>query len=124
VIQVDPRVVDQHVQPVVLGDEPAGRLPDRVERGQVGQQHGHVAVAGVGACLVGRRIQVGTTAPRITTDAPRPASTSAVARPIPDVAPVTRQIRPAIVIPTASRHCDLHEPHAVAQEHPVLLPRS
>jgi hypothetical protein len=62
--------------------------------------------------------------PRITTDAPRPASACAVACPIPDVAPVTRQTRPGIVMPIASRHSDLHEPAAVVKEHLSTLPRS
>jgi hypothetical protein len=53
-----------------------------------------------------------------------PAAMDPAAMRIPDVAPVTRQTRPGMVMPIASRHSDLHEPAAVVKEHLSTLPRS
>jgi hypothetical protein len=87
------------VQPVVGALDLLGGLADRGLRGQVGQQQpdpGLPVAAWISATVA--RPLAGSRATS-TTSAPSWASALAAALPIPEVAPVTRQVLPAIAGP-------------------------
>ena len=88
-------IVDQHVDPRQALEDLADQTPHLRLRGQVRDEHVHAPAAGR-ADLPGRGLGV----PAVSADdgdlAPNAASPRAVARPMPDVAPVTRTVWPVI----------------------------
>jgi hypothetical protein len=87
------------VQPVVFAPVLLGGAPDRGLRGQVGQQQPDPGVAGGRLDLRDGGLALAGSRATTITSAPRRASPVAVALPIPEVAPVTRQVLPAIAGP-------------------------
>jgi hypothetical protein len=91
-------VVDEYVEAVVAGLEVLGDVVDLLLRLEVGEDQVGDASAVRRTCdlIAGGGAAVGVSAQQTTRSAPAAASTCAVARPMPLLAPVMRTVLPCI----------------------------
>lgn len=91
----DARVVDERVEPVMGGAEPAGEGADCIDVLQIGQAVADARAAGRCRDRVPGTLRPAMIAGQEMDRRPRLASATAAARPIPDVAPVMTTVRPS-----------------------------